>query len=163
MIITCLECGEARTGTLVRGQGCPKCGSVKIYVRPCVEGHKGPEGSPGADQLDFYEGDRIGDCQLIRRTDGDRHCIIAFFLVKRGSGSLDIFVAGTGRLQEKLGVTPGFVRLFMDDMRRMRMTQSSKLPYPVEWEQVDLQDCTTVQELAAALQRAGVKIWSSAL
>jgi len=110
----------------------------------------------GADELDFYEGDRVAECQVLRRADGDRHCIVGFFVVKRGSGRLDIYVAGTGPLKWRPNVTPELVRAFMADMKS---TMTSDGPYPVEWQTVDFHACTSAEEDVAALQRAGVQIW----
>lgn len=110
----------------------------------------------GADELDFYEGDRIEECQVLRRADGDRHCMVAFFIVRRGSGGLDVYVAGTGPLRSRLNVTADFVRAFMDDMKR---TMGQGAPHPIEWGAVDFNGCASAQEDVAALQRAGVQIW----
>lgn len=112
---------------------------------------------PGsADELDFYEGDRIAECQVLRRSDGDRHCIVALFIVRRESGGLDIYVAGTGPLRWRPGVTADFVRAFMADMKR---TMGQDAPHPVEWQTVAFNGCSSAQEDIAALQRAGVQVW----
>lgn len=114
----------------------------------------------GADQLNFYEGDRVGQCQLLRRADGDRHCIVAFFTIKRGFGRLDAFVAGTGPVKERFGVTESFMRVFLEDMKRTSISSYAAGPYPVSWETVDFQGCSTAEEDIAALQRAGVQLWT---
>ena len=163
MIITCVDCGHIRGGVLCgENAPCPKCGGKKIDVRPCVEGPKGAEGQPGlgpADRLDLFEGDRIGECQLLRRQGGDRHCIVAFFTVRRGTSRLDVFVAGTGKLQSRTALTPEFVQAFMQDMRQFSLKRND-LDYPVEWDVVNLQSCCSVEDDVRALQRAGVGIWT---
>jgi len=114
----------------------------------------------GADQLSFYDGDRIGQCQLLRRADGDRHCIVAFFTIKRGFGRLDAFVAGTGSVKQKLGVTEAFMEAFFEDMKKTSLSSYAAAPYPVGWETLDFQGCSTPEEDVVALQRAGVQIWT---
>lgn len=114
----------------------------------------------GVDQLSFFDGDRIGECNLVRRTDGDRHCIVSFFTIRRGSGRIDAFVSGTGRLQARIGVSEEFVRRFMDDMRATAADNRNKVPYPTTWERVDLSGCRTIVEDVEALKKAGVPIWS---
>lgn len=113
-----------------------------------------------ADKITFYEGDRIGECRILRRADGDRHCILAFFTVKRGFGRLDVMASGTGPLSEKIGVTEDFVRLFMEDMRKTSLASFSKAPYLVEWAQVDVQSGPSVKDQIRELQKAGVQIWT---
>jgi hypothetical protein len=116
----------------------------------------------GADKLSFYEGDRIFECQAVRRADGDRHCIVAFFVVKRGFGRLDVFVAGTGPLRERIGMTEELVRVFMEDMKKTSLDSYSRAPYPVEWTHVDVQSRTSLEDQIGALQQAGVQLWTDA-
>lgn len=113
-----------------------------------------------ADQVKFYPDDRIGECNFIRRSDGDRHCLAAFFTVERGSGQVDVMVAGTGVLQEKRNVTKDLVRAFMDDMKETMAAIATRSPYPVEWEAVDFSTSKTIEEDIEVLQKAGAQIWT---
>lgn len=85
---------------------------------------------------------------------------MAFFTIKRNSGRLDAFVAGTGSVKERIGVTEGFMQAFLEDMRKTSLSSYGAAPYPVAWEVVDLQGCSTPEEDIAVLQRAGVQIWT---
>lgn len=85
---------------------------------------------------------------------------MAFFSVKRGFGRLDVFVAGTGSVKERLGVTEGFLGMFLEDVKKTSLSSYAAAPYPVSWEALDFKACTTVEEDIAALQRAGFQIWT---
>ena len=114
----------------------------------------------GVDQISFSEGDRIGECNLIRRADGERRCVVAFFTIQRGEGTLDAFVSGAGGVKEKLGVSEEFVRAFMDDMRAAAADSMNRAPYPTTWERVDLSGCRTIVEDVATLKKAGLPMWT---
>jgi hypothetical protein len=112
----------------------------------------------GVDQISFFEGDRIGECNLVRRADGGRHCVVSFFTIRRGTGRIDAFVSGIDGVKEKAGVSEDFVHKFMDDMRAA--AAENKALYPTEWERVDLSGCKTIVEDVAALKRAGLPMWT---
>lgn len=114
----------------------------------------------GVDQISFFDGDRIGECSLVRRTDGDRHCIVSFFTIRRGTGGLDVFVSGIEGVQVKTGVSDDFVRRFMDDMRAAAADSRNRPPYPSTWERVDLSGCRTIVEDVEVLKKAGLPMWT---
>lgn len=113
-----------------------------------------------ADKIEFYEGDRIGACQLLRRKDGDRHVIIAFILIRRGVGRLDAIVTGTGEVKSRTDISEEFWRQFTADMKKTSIEAEGLLPsYTIEWVEVDVA-AETIKDQIALLQRAGVQIWT---
>ena len=114
----------------------------------------------GVDQIDFSDGDRIGECRVLRRADGDRHCILSFFTIKRGTGETDVFVSGADGLKVKKGVPEGFFTKFMEDMRVTAAHNHNRLPYRAIWEYVDFSGCSTIIDDVAAIKKAGVPMWS---
>lgn len=114
----------------------------------------------GVDQISFVDGDRIGECRILRRADGDRHCILSFFTIKRETGKTDLFVSGAGGLQVREGIPEGFFAAFMKDMRVTAAQNQQRIRYRTIWEYVDFNGCSTIVEDVEAMKKVGVPMWS---
>jgi hypothetical protein len=112
------------------------------------------------DQISFFDGDRIGECRVLRRTDGDRRCILSMFTIRRGTGRLDAFISGAGGVKAKLGVTEEFLKGFFDDMRVAAAENDRLIGLRTSWESVDLTPCSTMAADVEAIKKAGVPMWS---